>query len=91
MEHQATRAPSGVERRERKLSALRAGAELQVGRAVEFGFAAANKTMKMRELANMGNADRERVLEADGRGVHSADLIEDCGEHRRPEAEPGTG
>ena len=47
--------------------------------------------MKMRERANMGNADRERMLEADDRGVRSADLTEDCGEQRRPEAEPGIG
>ena len=57
----------------------------------EFGGAAANEMMKMREWANMGNADRERMLEADGRGVRSADPTEDCGEHRRPEAEPGIG
>ena len=47
--------------------------------------------MKMRGLANMGNAERERMLDADGRGVRNADLTKDCGEHRRPEAELGIG
>ena len=62
-----------------------------MGRTEEFGGAAANETMKMRGLPNMGNAERERMLDADGRGVRNADLTKDCGEHRRPEAEPGIG